>query len=225
MWDAMLKHIGIRFELLTDIDMVMFVERSVRGGLSQCLYRYARANNKYNALSYNPSESSTYLMYFDVNNLYGWAMSESLPYGEFQWVDDIERFDVMSVSSDSIIGYILKVDLAYPQSVYDAHADLPFCPTRERPPGKRNDKLLATLCNKERYVVYYRNFRQCIQHGLHLKKIRRILQFSRAPWLRGYIELNTRFRMLANNEFQKNLYKLMNNAVNWKNDGERTRSC
>ena len=58
-------------------------------------------------------------MYFDVNNLYGWAMSEFLPYGEFQWVDDIERFDVMSVSSDSVVGYILEVDLAYSQNVHD----------------------------------------------------------------------------------------------------------
>ncbi|KYN27849.1 hypothetical protein ALC57_02745 [Trachymyrmex cornetzi] len=211
--DAMLKYTGIRFELLTDIDMVMFVERGVRGGLSQCSHRYAQANNKYNASSYDPSEPSTYLMYFDMNNLYGWAMSESFPYGEFQWVDDIERFDVMSVSSDSVIGYILEVDLAYPQSVHDAHVDLPFCPIRERPPGKRNVKLLATLYDKERYVVYYRNLQQYIYHGLRITKIYRILQFAQSPWLRGYIELNTRFRMLANNEFEKNLYKLMNNAV------------
>ena len=152
-WDAMLKYTDIRFELLTDIDMVTFVERGIRSGLSQCSHRYAQTNNKYNASSYDPSESSTYLMYFDVNNLYGWAMSESIAYGEFQWVDDIERFDVISVSSDSVIGYILEVDLAYPQSVHDAHADLPFCPTCERLPGKRNDKLLATLYNKERYSV------------------------------------------------------------------------
>ena len=82
---------------------VMIVEHSIRGGLSQCSHRYVQANDKYNAPSYDPSEPSTYLMYFDVNNLYGWAMSESLPYGEFQWVDDVERFDVTSMSSDSII--------------------------------------------------------------------------------------------------------------------------
>ena len=68
---AMLKYTGIRFELLTDIDMLTFVERDIRGDLSQCSHRYAQANNKYNASSYDPSKLSTYLKYFDMNNLYG----------------------------------------------------------------------------------------------------------------------------------------------------------
>ncbi|XP_067215244.1 uncharacterized protein [Linepithema humile] len=182
-WDAMLKHTGIKFELLTDIDMVMFVERGIRGGLSQYSNRYARANNKYMP-SYDPLKPLSYLMYFDVNNLYGWAMCQLLPYADFQWVENVASFDVMSVTSDSATGYVLEVDLAYPMNLYDAHTDLPFCPTRDKPPGKRE-----------------------------VTKIHRIFQFAQSPWLRGYIELNTQFRTLASNEFEKNLNKLMNNAV------------
>ncbi|XP_071635068.1 uncharacterized protein [Temnothorax longispinosus] len=162
-WDAMLKHTCINFELLTDVDMVMFVERGIRGGLSQCSGRYAKANNKYME-SYDSSKPSSYLMYFDVNNLYGWAMCKPLPYAEFRWVEDASNFDVNTIASDSPTGYILKVDLEYPQDKHDAHAYLPFCPMRDKPPGKRQDKLLATLHDKERYVIHYRNLQQCMCH-------------------------------------------------------------
>ncbi|XP_014483660.1 PREDICTED: uncharacterized protein LOC106749084 [Dinoponera quadriceps] len=147
--------------------MVMFIERGIRGGLSQCSSRYAQANNKY-MQSYDPSKPSSYLMYFDVNNLYGWAMCQPLPHAEFQWVTDVSTFDVSSIAVDSPIGYILEVDLEYPQHFHDAHADLPFCPTSAKPPGKRQDKLLATLYDKQRYVIHYRNLQQCTCHVLRV---------------------------------------------------------
>ncbi|KAL6420238.1 hypothetical protein ACFW04_014608 [Cataglyphis niger] len=122
--------------------------------------------------SYDPSKFLSYLMYFDVNNLYGWAIV---------------------ITSDSPTGYILEVDLEYPQHLYDAHADLLFCPIRDKPSGKRKDKLLATLYDKKRYVIHYRNLQQCTRHGLCVAKIHRVLQFAQCAWLRDYSELNTKF--------------------------------
>ena len=102
-WDAMFKHTGIELQLLTDIDMVLFVERGIRGGISQCSNRYSRANNLYVA-DYNPTEDTTYLIYYDVNNLYGWAMMQHLPYGGFEWVENFEQDFPWNVADDSEIG-------------------------------------------------------------------------------------------------------------------------
>ncbi|XP_043269138.1 uncharacterized protein [Venturia canescens] len=211
-WDAMMRYTKIRFELLTDIDMVLFVERGIRGGLSQCSGRYARANNKYMP-SYDPSEPSTFLMYYDVNNLYGWAMSQALPYDQFEFIENVENFDVESIPLNGTHGYLLEVDLEYPEDLHDIHSDLPFCPSHEKPPGKQHEKLIASLQAKKRYIIHYRALQQCLKHGVKLTKIHRILKFRQSSWLQKYIDLNTQFRTNAKNEFEKNLFKLMNNAV------------
>ncbi|XP_020296714.1 uncharacterized protein LOC109861465 [Pseudomyrmex gracilis] len=204
-WDAMLKHTGITFDLLTDVDMVMFIER----GLSQCSARYAHANNKYMQM-YDTSKPTSYLMYFDINNLYGWAMCQP-PYDAFQWVDNVWSVDVMSVASTLDIGYILEVDLEYPRKLHDVHADLPFCPTRDKPPG--NDRRSCSQHYITKRVTSFTIVPCNNVCGLCITKIHRILQFMQSQWLRSHIKLNTQFRTLAKNDFEKNVYKLMNNAV------------
>ncbi|KYN17583.1 hypothetical protein ALC57_10126 [Trachymyrmex cornetzi] len=211
-----IQTLGEYTDLYLKTDVLLLADIFENFRLSQCSGRYAQANNKY-MRSYDSSKPSSYLMYYDVNNLYGWAMCQSLPYTEFRWVEDTANFNVSAIAQDSPTGYILEVDLEYPQHLHDRHTDLHFCPTRDKLPGKREDKLLATLYDKQRYVIHYRNLQQCTRHGLRLTKIHRVLQFAQSPWLGDYIELNTQFRTRAKNDFEKNLYKLMNNAVFGKN--------
>ena len=157
-WDAMLKHTGIELQLLTDIDMVLFGERGIRDGISQCRNHYSRANNPYVA-DYNPTEDTTYLVYYDVNNLYGWAMMQYLPYGGFEWVENFEKDFPWNVADDLEIGYILEVDLDYPEHIHDSHKDLPFCSEKKSPPGFKESKFLTTVLSKTRYNIHYRNLR------------------------------------------------------------------
>ena len=82
-WQACLKKTKVKLELLTDIDMLLMVEKGTRGGICQAIHRYAKANNKY-MKNYNKDVISSYLMYLDANNLYGWAMSQKLAVNGFK---------------------------------------------------------------------------------------------------------------------------------------------
>ena len=114
-WDAMLKMTGIKLDLISDIDMHLFIEKGMGGGISYISERYSKANIKY-MKSYDSSEESKFIIYLDANNLYGWAMSQYLPYSEFKWLSkkEISRFCLSSISESSFVGYILEVDLKYP---------------------------------------------------------------------------------------------------------------
>lgn len=76
--------------------------------------------------NYNPAQKSKYIMYFDMNSLYGEAMSRYLPSGGFEWVEELENFDVSQISDDSNEGYIFEVDLEYPQYLHDSYKYLPL---------------------------------------------------------------------------------------------------
>ncbi len=231
-WDAMLKMTNIKLELMVDIDMFIFIEKGMRGGVSYIANRYGKANNKY-MKKYDEGELSKYIMYLDANNLYGWAMSQYLPTGGFKWLTQkqINKINLASYKEDGNKGLILEVDLEYPNELHDLHNDYPLGPEKVKvtenmlsnyckniqqkyniSTGQVN-KLIPTLSNKEKYVLHYRNLQLYLDLGLKITKVHRVLEFDQSPWLKQYIDFNTEKRKHAKNSFEKDFFKLMNNSV------------
>ena len=213
-WDASLKITNINLELLTNIDMLLMVEKGIRGGISIISNRYGKANNKY-MKDFNKMEPSKYLMYVDANNLYGWAMSEKLPIHSFKWLSNKEienLFNNRIVQVWEKTPCILEVDLEYPEELHDLHNDYPLCPERVEC-DKGVKKLIPNLRNKNNYVIHYKTLIQCLRLGMKLKKIHRGIKFIESAFLKPYIDKNVKLRTQAKNNFEKDFFKLMNNAV------------
>ena len=133
-WQACLKKTKVELELLTNIDMLLMVEKGIRGGISQAMHRYAKANNKY-MKNYNKDIISSYLMYLDASNLYGWTISQKLLMNGFKWVKNLSQFNesfIENYDESSDIGYFLEVDIDYPEKLFNLQKDLPFLPERKK---------------------------------------------------------------------------------------------
>ena len=204
-WDACLKMTNVELELLSDIDMLLMIEKEIRGGVSMISNRYGKANNKYMGKSFNEKEPSKYIQYLDANNLYGWAMSKPLPTHGFEWMkmDELETWELHSC--------ILEVDLEYPKNLHDLHNDYPLAP--EQIMVNKTSKLIPNLEDKKKYILPYENLKQYLESGLKLTNIHKGIKFKESPWLEKYISLNTKLRTEAKNEFEKDFFKLMNNSV------------
>ena len=211
-WQACLKKTNIELELLTDCDMLLMVEEGIRGGICHSIHRYAKANNKY-MKNYNNDEESSYIQYLDANNLYGRAISKKLPVNGFKWTDNnkINEEFIKNYNENDKKGYIFEVDVKYPKILQELQSDLPFLP--ERMEINKCKKLVYNLYNKKKYVVHINSLKQALNHELKLKKIHRIIEFNQKAWLKPYIDMNTELRKLARNDFEKYLFKLINNSV------------
>ena len=153
--------------------------------------------------------------------------------GLSKWLSQkkIDRLNLAAYTKDSEKGLILEVDLEYPKELHDLHNSYPLAP--EQIKVQKNmlsncckqiaekyhistglaTKLIPTLNKKERYVLHYRNLQLYIDLGLKVSKIHRVLEFNQSPWLKKYIDFNTQKRKYAKNAFEKDFFKLLNNAV------------
>ena len=212
-WQACLKKTDVKLELLTDVDMLLMVEKGIRGEICHAIYRYAKVNNKY-MKNYNKDKEESFLQYLDANSLYGWAMSQKLPVSGFKWEKDMSKFTkefIKNYDEDSNKGYILEVNVKYNKRLHDLHSDLPFSPKRMK--IDKCKKLVCNLYNKKNYAVHIRSLKQGLNHELILEKVHRVIQFNQEAWLKSYIDMNTELRKKAKNDFEKDFFKLMNNAV------------
>ena len=181
-WQACLKKTNVELELLTDYDMLLTIEEGIRGGICHAIQRYAKANNKY-MKDYDKKKKSSYIQYLDANNLYGKAMTEKLSVRGFKWVNDIfeinEKF-VKSYNKNSDKGYILDVDVDYPNELQNLHSDLPFLP--ERMVINNTKTLVCNLNDKKNYVVHINVLKPALDH--------RVIEFDQEAWLKQYIDVN-----------------------------------
>ena len=228
-WDALLKYTKIELELISDPEMFLFFEKGIKGGISVISHRHALANNPYIRDEYDTQKENLYLAYLDANNLYGWAMSQNLPIADFKFLSkqELTTLDFLTVPVDSSTGYVIECDLQYPNELHDAHNDYPLAPETVlvtesmlspfcKSFGQKHvecKKLIPNLNDKSKYVLHYRNLQLYISLGMKIIKIHRVASFTQSLWMKPYVDFNTEKRQQARNEFEKNFFKMMVNAI------------
>ena len=234
-WDAMLLKSGIELDLIYDEEVYKTTEHGLRGGMCQVSHRKVEANNPYMGEDYDENKETSYINYLDANTLYGLAMSQKLPYKDVHYSNKkFTEEDVLNYD-DGYEGYILDVDLEYPKELHDKHIDYPLAPEimnvtadmlsdkqkeiykayhqDKDPKDEKTYKLILSLMDKTNYVVHIKLLKYYLQQGLKIKKVNKVISFKQKAWLKPWIDFNTNKRKSATSDFEKDMYKLMNNAV------------
>ena len=141
-------------------------------------------------------------------------MPQELPANKFEQIEDTSQFNedfIKNYNKESDEGYFLEVDVQYFETLHELHNDLPFLP--ERIKIEKVEKLVTNLHDETEYVIHIRNLKQALNHGLILKKFHRMIKFNQKAWLKPYIDMNTKLKQKAKNNFEEKSFKLMNNVV------------
>lgn len=222
--------------------MYQHAERWIRGGYSAICHRYGFTNHSViNPTEYIQSLPTTQIVGVDVTNLYGYAMTRPLPVGDYRRISVEEYFEMEALQEfimeedERPFGFMLIVDYEVPLELMDKFRAYPPAPVSrkimlsEHSPfmdklcerfGERytkgdetTDYLVADLHPKRFYCVHSKLHRFYLKIGLVCTEIHEIVQYRQATWLKGYVESNAEARKVAPHEYQKNVLKLMNNAV------------
>lgn len=226
--DFMLKLTGVKIELLTDLDKILFVERNIRGGLSFISQRLVEVER---------DEKMKEILFVDANNLYGQSMSGFLPFNNFKWMEDSQfrdtDIDWKTINTQGEDGFILEVDLAYPEHLHEEHNSFPLAPQKLKvnlemlSPYARAchfalkpeimkynaEKLTSTFLPRRNYVCHFANLQLYLQQGMILEKVHRVLTFKQKKFIKPYIDYCTRKRMESVSSFQGSIFKLLSNSL------------
>jgi len=164
-------------------------------------------------------DESTELLYLDVKNLYGWALSQKLPCGEFSWIYEKEELNNLIRKLPNVdcecdeYGIVCEIDILIPNHLHKELDDMPIAPVMDKPPGSKVDKLLMTHNTKTHYVIHGRLLQLYMSLGCVVQKIHRAVKFRQDYIFQEYIDKNTEMRSKATSTFEKNYFKLKNNSI------------
>lgn len=158
----MLKITDVKLELLNDIDMINFFKNNIHGGKYHCSVRKVTCNHKFFE-NFDPMKPSSYIMYIDAKNLYGYSMRQLLPERE----DKLMKLMFVLLPMKKIMDMFFEVKMEYPEDLYNKHNEIPFLPENIYSPISK--KLIYNLNRKGRYVLQYMNMKQAIRNGWKLR--------------------------------------------------------
>ena len=215
-WQCGLKYTRINLQTLQDKDMILFLEIKIRGGVISVMGD--RCIN---------SDENKKILYADANNLYGHSMSQPLPFDEIEFDQNVTLEDILNTPDDSDIGFFIEVDLKNPDNIKEKTKNFPFAPVNKKIiPDKFNiymkeirpdtstqtKKLICDWSDKKNYLIRYRMLKVYVRHGMIVDKVHEKKSFRQSKCLEKYINFNTQKRKKAVNDFEKDFYKLLNNA-------------
>ena len=207
---------GVKLDYITDDKLRLLLENNMRGGPSACMgCRYVKRGERK-------------IVYEDLNNLYGWSMSQYLPTGDFREIK-VTRSSLKTIlrtPDNDEHGFLIECDLEYPNSIHKKK-HFPFLPekktvkvedfspymkTNKPEKYKPTEKLIMDQTNKQRYFLPYRDLKFYIRHSIRILNVHTVYKYKQSPWLAKYIKYNTEQRKEAKTEFEKHSYELMNNS-------------
>ena len=216
--------------------MYEMIEKGLRGGMCQVSHKQAIANNQYMENEYDEAKPSNYINYLDANNLYGLAMFKKLPIGTLKWAKKkLTERDIKDWGENNEFAFILEVDLEYPNHFHDEYSDYPlspenlniqekmllehqkalhrYCYDGKQATNEKQPKLILNIKDKDKYIVHIKTLQFYFNKGMKLKQVQRMVKFKQSAWLKAWIDFNTNKRKEAKSDFDKDMFKLMNNTV------------